>query len=58
MNWFKKLFMSKKEKELEKQVIELRAKLDERQEAINKTNAYWKRKVHDLTRKKTSANSL
>lgn len=58
MNWFKKLFMSKKEKELEKQIEELKVKLGERQEAINKTNAYWKKKVHELTRKKGSSASL
>lgn len=32
---------------------ELKKKLDERQEAINKTNAYWKKVVRDL--KKTKA---
>lgn len=31
----------------------LREKLEERQEAINKTNAYWKKKFHDTRRKQS-----
>lgn len=43
--------MSKREQDLEKQVELLKKKLEERQEAINKTNAYWKKKVNELQRK-------
>ncbi len=31
---------------------ELKKKLEERQEAINKTNAYWKKIVRDLKKSK------
>ena len=31
---------------------ELKKKLDDRQEAINKTNAYWKKIVRDLKKSK------
>jgi prefoldin subunit 5 len=56
MNWLKNLFTSAKVQQLEKQIEELKAELDKRQEAINKTNAYWKKKVHELTRKQSSKN--
>jgi len=35
--------------ELEKENAELKAKLVERQEVINKTNAYWKKKLRALS---------
>ena len=36
--------------ELRKENEELKDKLQKRQEDINKTNAYWKKKLHNLTR--------
>lgn len=58
MSWIQKLFSFQKEKRLKKEIAELKTKLDERQEAINKTNAYWKKKVHELTRKTSTVKSL
>lgn len=59
MNWFTNLVVSKKVKDLEKQNDELKEqlkdcsdKLVEKQEHINKTNAYWKNKMRQLTSKK------
>lgn len=46
--WIHKIFF--KVKMLEKENEELRNKLEERQKTINKTNAYWKRRVHEITR--------
>lgn len=51
MNWLKQLFTSRKIEELEDKIEELKNELEKRQEAINKTNAYWKKKMHELTRK-------
>lgn len=56
-NLFKK---SKIEEELLKQNEELKAmlqecseKLNEKQEHINKTNAYWKKKMREMSSKKS-----
>lgn len=38
---------SKKIKELEDQLVECNTKLAEKQEHINTTNAYWKKKLHE-----------
>jgi len=38
---------------LKQQNEELRKKLEERQEVINKTNAYWKGVVRNLKKKKS-----
>lgn len=46
---FKKLLGIDK---LEKENEELKSKLEERQLAINKTNAYWKGVVRELKKKK------
>lgn len=54
MNWIKKLFTSKREIALEKEIEILKVKLEERQEAINKTNAYWKKKMNEVQRKFSS----
>jgi hypothetical protein len=54
MNWIKNLFSFTKEQELEKEITVLKAKLEERQEAINKTNAYWKKKLHEVQKKAVS----
>ena len=43
-----KVFGSRKVKELEKQIEELRVKLDQKQLHIDKTNRYWKKKMHHL----------
>lgn len=51
MNWIKELFSSKKVKHLEKEIETLKIEIDKRQEAINKTNAYWKKKMNELQRK-------
>ncbi len=52
--WLKKLFPWSRVKVLEQENKELREKLVERQEHINKTNAYWKRRINDLMRRKTT----
>lgn len=51
MNWIRNFFNCKKVKNLEKEIEILKSKLEERQEAINKTNAYWKKKVSEMQRK-------
>lgn len=43
--------------ELEKEVKVLNEKLQQRQEDINKTNAYWKKRLHTLTRSKSQEKS-
>ena len=54
MRLLKTLVCSKKRKieDLEKENMELRMKLDKRQEDINKTNAYWKKKFNLLKHSK------
>jgi len=49
-NWVGK---SKKIKDLEEQLAECSTKLAEKQEHINTTNAYWKKKLHEA---KSTAN--
>lgn len=58
MNLFKTLFTSKNKllEELEKTKTELSecsGKLLEKQEHINQTNAYWKKKMHSMKTQKT-----
>lgn len=48
LSWLKKLLPFKKIEDLERENRELKDKLVERQEHINKTNAYWKRKMNDI----------
>lgn len=48
--WLQVIFPSARVKVLEQENKELREKLVERQETINKTNAYWKKKMHNLMR--------
>lgn len=43
---------SSSDAKLEEEVKELKTKLAEKQEVINKTNAYWKKKVYELSRGK------
>lgn len=51
IKWIKNLFKSIRVKELEQHIVVLEKELLKRQEDINKTNAYWKRKMHNLKRK-------
>lgn len=51
LKWLSKVFPWAKIKVLEQQVTELKDKLAERQEAINKTNAYWKKKFREVNSK-------
>ncbi len=47
-----KIFSKPKEtEELQRKVVQLETKLAERQEVINRTNAYWKKRLRDATRK-------
>lgn len=52
MSWIKNLFGRKDlQKELDeayKALAECNSKLQEKQEHINTTNAYWKKKLHDM----------
>lgn len=45
-------FQSRQIRDLKQELAEAKVELDKRQEAINRTNAYWKRVVNDLRRKK------
>jgi hypothetical protein len=54
MNWLKNLLPLQKIQQLEKEIELLKVELDKRQEAINKTNAFWKKKMHELSRKQAS----
>ena len=49
--WIKDLFKSTRVKELEQHISVLERELLKRQEDINKTNAYWKRKMHNLKKR-------
>ena len=50
---FKKLFKCNSEEEtLRKEIEDLKDKLNERQDVINKTNAYWKKKMHQVKQNK------
>lgn len=50
-----KLFPWTRFKLLEAENSQLREKLAEKQEHINKTNAYWKRRFQELSRSKTKS---
>lgn len=51
-----KIFPCTRIKTLEKENKELYEKLLQRQEVINKTNAYWKKKINDLLRRNRISN--
>lgn len=51
-----KIFPCARIKTLEKENKELYEKLMQRQEAINKTNAYWKKRFNDLLRRNRTTN--
>jgi len=59
MNWLKKLFTKddceQAKKELEQKVVILEAELEKRQEAINRTNAYWKKRFYNRRRNPSSS---
>lgn len=52
INWFKSLFKTKKlQKQLDEAydaLKECNGKLVEKQQVINQTNAYWKKKLHEV----------
>jgi hypothetical protein len=48
-----KIFPWSKIKFLEKENTDLKNKLVEKQEIINKTNAYWKKKIREISFKKS-----
>lgn len=45
------IFKSRKVADLKKENAELKEKLQQRQEVINQTNAYWKKKLYNLKKK-------
>jgi hypothetical protein len=51
INWFRSLFSKNRIEELQKEIVDLKLKLQERQEHIDKTNAYWKKRLHLSTKK-------
>ncbi len=60
MSWFMQFLKNSKTSDLEKENLELKEelkncaeKLIEKQEHINKTNAYWKKKFHAKTKKQS-----
>jgi hypothetical protein len=52
LKFIKSLFNKTKITELEQENKELKDKLAKRQDVINETNAYWKKKLHALEAKK------
>lgn len=52
IKWLTNVFQGKRIKELEEQNETLRKKIDEKQEVINQTNAYWKRRLYNNNKKK------
>ena len=51
IKWFKHLFSFKKITTLENEICTLKNKVAEKQEQINKTNAYYKRVIRDIKSK-------
>jgi hypothetical protein len=47
-NLFTNLFCKKRIEKLEAEIVTLKEKLEQRQEVINQTNAFWKRKLYTL----------
>lgn len=54
LKFLSKIFPWARIKVLEQENNELKEKLVERQQAINKTNAYWKKRFNDLMNKSRS----
>jgi hypothetical protein len=56
IKWLKSLLTNyKKVKELESEIEILNDKIDEKQDIINKTNAYWKKKLYHQNKKAKEA---
>lgn len=56
IKWIKNLFTNyKKVRKLESEIEVLNDKIDEKQEIINKTNAYWKKKLYYQNKKSKEA---
>ena len=55
INKVREMFTSPDAK-LQEEVNELKVKLQEKQEVINKTNAYWKKKVYELSKRSKGKN--
>lgn len=52
IKWLKNLVVSyKRVKELESEIEVLNDKVQEKQDIINKTNAYWKKKLYHQNKK-------
>jgi len=51
IKWFNKIFCSKRITTLENEIDTLKNKVAEKQEQINKTNAYYKRMIRDIKSK-------
>ena len=56
INKFKDYFTSSSDKKLEAEIEDLKAKLAEKQVVINKTNAYWKKKIYEMSKKNKGKN--
>lgn len=48
VKWIKRLFCCNKMDDLNIEIVMLRNKVSEKQEQINKTNAYYKRIIRDM----------
>lgn len=56
ITWLKSLLTNyKKVKQLESEIEVLNDKIDEKQDIINKTNAYWKKKLYHQNKKAKEA---
>jgi hypothetical protein len=47
LTWIRNIFSSNNTEQLELENKQLKEKLVEKQEHINKTNAYWKKKIYE-----------
>ena len=56
IGFIKNLFKQKEIKELKAENEILKIKLEEKQEVINQTNAYWKKKLHAVKNQKPKSN--
>lgn len=54
LKWIKRLLGTDKIERLEKENADLKVKLTEKQEHINKTNAYWKKQMYKTSPKKSN----
>jgi|LakMenE09Jun09ns_1017247.scaffolds.fasta_scaffold00238_5 hypothetical protein len=56
IKWIQSLFTNyKKVKKLENEIEVLNDRIDEKQDIINKTNAYWKKKLYHQNKKSKEA---